>query len=48
MNNQIGSLTQLQAMKNWWTSKTENPIRGSFNLELLLRVLEAKQRVIIN
>jgi len=42
-----GALTQVQAMINWWTSKSENPIRGTFNLELLLRVLEAKQRKLI-
>jgi len=41
------ALTQVQAMINWWTSKSENPIRGTFNLELLLRVLEAKQRKLI-
>jgi hypothetical protein len=39
-----GSLTQLIAMQNWWLSKTENPIRGTFNLDLLLKVVEAKQR----
>jgi len=38
-----GSLTQLIAMQNWWTSKSENPIRGTFNLELLLKIINAKQ-----
>jgi len=38
-----GSLTQLIAMQNWWTSKAENPIRGTFNMDLLLRIIEAKQ-----
>jgi hypothetical protein len=40
-----GSLTQLIAMQNWWLSKAENPIHyGTFNLDLLLKVVEAKQR----
>lgn len=42
-----GTLTHLQATIRWWTSKTENANKGSFNLELLLRVLEAKQRKLI-
>jgi len=38
-----GALTQLIAMQNWWISKAENPIRGTFNMDLLLKIMDAKQ-----
>ena len=42
MSTQQGSLTKIQSQIRWWESKTQDTIRGQFNIDLLLKVIEGK------
>ena len=47
MMNNNPSTTQIWYMEKWWTKKSSpDDIRGSFNLELLKRVIEVKMEQI--
>ena len=43
-NNIAPAMTSLLSQAEWWTRKTEiNQVRGTFNWELFMKLIEAKR-----